>query len=184
MVTTREFICVAAWHMLEHPELRARYLAGGEEERYAILHEILRLEPVAGHLHRRATADLALEHNGTTYTIPAGALINLHINATNTDMDVVGEQPELRGDTVEQLDAYYEVCFRAAELAREAGVDEVFLEALTKGLVENRATTVAMIDGMGAPPQEGDVFVHGTNLTAMFRGTPAGLGTEKTPVTH
>lgn len=90
----------------------------------------------------------------------------------------------LRGDTVEQLDAYYEVCFRAAELAREAGVDEVFLEALTKGLVENRATTVAMIDGMGAPPQEGDVFVHGTNLTAMFRGTPAGLGTEKTPVTH
>ncbi len=93
MVTTREFICVAAWHMLEQPELRARYLAAGEEERYAILHEILRLEPVAGHLHRRATADLALEHNGTTYTIPAGALINLHINATNTDMAVVGEHP-------------------------------------------------------------------------------------------
>ncbi len=107
MVTTREFICVAAWHMLEHPELRARYVAAGEEERYAILHEILRLEPVAGHLHRRTTADLALDHNGTTYTIPAGALINLHINATNTDMDVTGERPlqvcpgrELHGDRV------------------------------------------------------------------------------------
>ncbi len=26
MVTTREFICIAAWHFLEHPELRVRYL--------------------------------------------------------------------------------------------------------------------------------------------------------------
>ena len=51
MVTTREFICAAAWHLLEQPELRARYLAGTEEERYAVLHEVLRLEPVVGHLY-------------------------------------------------------------------------------------------------------------------------------------
>jgi cytochrome P450 len=107
MVTTREFIGVAAWHMLEHPDLRARYLAAGEEERYAILHEILRLEPVAGHLHRRAVKDVVLEHAGTTYTIPTGALIDLHINATNTDRAVVGERPlqvcpgrELHGDRI------------------------------------------------------------------------------------
>ncbi len=107
MVTTREFICVAAWHMLEYPELRARYLAAGEEERYAILHEILRLEPVAGHLYRRTLTDLTLHHKGTSYTIPAGELINLHLNATNTDMDVVGERPlqvcpgrELHGDRI------------------------------------------------------------------------------------
>jgi cytochrome P450 len=107
MVTTREFICVAAWHMLEHPDLRARYLAAGEEERYAILHEILRLEPVAAHLHRRAVADLVLEHAGIQYTIPAGDLINLHLNATNTGMAVVGERPlqvcpgrELHGDRI------------------------------------------------------------------------------------
>ena len=107
MVTTREFICVAAWHMLEYPELRARYLAAGEEERYAILHEILRLEPVAGHLYRRTLTDLTLQHKGTSYTIPAGELIDLHLNATNTDMDVVGERPlqvcpgrELHGDRI------------------------------------------------------------------------------------
>jgi cytochrome P450 len=109
MVTTREFICVAAWHMLEHSELRTRYLAAGEEERYAILHEILRLEPVAGHLYRRAVTDMTLQHDGTQYTIASGDLINLHINATNTDMDVVGSRPlqvcpgrELHGDRVPQ----------------------------------------------------------------------------------
>ena len=32
MVTTREFIVMAAWHLLERETLRARFLAGGEEE--------------------------------------------------------------------------------------------------------------------------------------------------------
>ena len=53
MATTREFICAAAWHMLEQPALRQRYLAAGEDERYAILHEILRQKiqnlSLAGH---------------------------------------------------------------------------------------------------------------------------------------
>ena len=57
MVTTREFISVAAWHFLERPELRDRYLATPEEERLEMLHETLRLEPVVGNLYRRATAD-------------------------------------------------------------------------------------------------------------------------------
>lgn len=107
MVTTREFICVAAWHMLEHPELRTRYLAAEEEERHAILHEILRVEPVAGHLFRRTTRDLALTHNGEQIAIPAGELIDLHIVAINADTDVVGERPlqvcpgrELQGDRI------------------------------------------------------------------------------------
>jgi len=110
MVTTREFICVAAWHMLGHPDLRTRYLVAGEEERYAILHEILRLEPVAGHLFRRATADLHLVHNGESITIPAGDLIDVHITAANVDADVVGERPlqvcpgrELHGDRVPEM---------------------------------------------------------------------------------
>jgi len=50
MVTTREFISMATWHLLEQPELRATYLAAEQAERYAILDEILRLEPVVGHL--------------------------------------------------------------------------------------------------------------------------------------
>ncbi|HEY3994191.1 MAG TPA: cytochrome P450 [Ktedonobacteraceae bacterium] len=93
MATTREFLSVAAWHMLEHPALRARYVNAPEEERYAILHEILRLEPVVGHIFRRSTVDLELEHEGQTISIPQGALIDLNIHAANTDAEIVGEHP-------------------------------------------------------------------------------------------
>ena len=89
MVTTREFICAAAWHLLERPDLRARYLAAPEDERHALLHEILRLEPVVGHLYRRTTADVTITSAGEPITIPAGALLDLHIDAANTDPHVV-----------------------------------------------------------------------------------------------
>jgi cytochrome P450 len=93
MATTREFISVAAWHMLEQPELRAHYLAGDEQQRQVLLQEILRLEPVVGHLQRRATADIEIEADGASMTIPAGALIDLHISGANTDPAAVGAQP-------------------------------------------------------------------------------------------
>lgn len=93
MVTTREFINLAAWHFLEQPTLRARYLAAPEEERYSMLEEILRLEPVVGHLYRRATKDFSIESNGTAVTIPQGDLIHLHTYAINADPQVVTEQP-------------------------------------------------------------------------------------------
>ncbi len=93
MVTTREFISVAAWHFLEHPELRQRYLAAPEEERYDMLHETLRLEPVIGHLMRRATADVTLESGGRSVTIPQGDFIDVHIYAVNADESIVGEHP-------------------------------------------------------------------------------------------
>ncbi len=93
MATTREFISVAAWHFLEQPALRARYLAAPEAERHALLEEILRLEPVVGHLLRRATADLELTSQGTPVTIQKGDLIDIHVYATNTDESAVGEQP-------------------------------------------------------------------------------------------
>ncbi len=93
MVTTREFISVAAWHLLEQPALRAQYLAAPEAERQDLLQEILRLEPVVGHLYRRATADIPLESGGAAITIRQGDLINLHIYAANTDEHAVGEQP-------------------------------------------------------------------------------------------
>jgi cytochrome P450 len=53
MVTTREFIVMAAWHLFERPELRAEFLAGDEARQFAILNEILRLEPIASLLYRR-----------------------------------------------------------------------------------------------------------------------------------
>ncbi|HEX9057687.1 MAG TPA: cytochrome P450 [Ktedonobacterales bacterium] len=93
MVTTREFISVATWHFLEHPALRARYLAAPDAERHLMLQEILRLEPVVGHLYRRATADLHFETDGALVTIPAGDLIDVHIYAVNADESVVGDEP-------------------------------------------------------------------------------------------
>jgi len=84
---------MAAWHLLEREELRSEYLAGDEKERYGILHEILRLEPVVGRLYRRATADMVIEDGGVTHHVSAGALLNLDIRAANADADVMGEAP-------------------------------------------------------------------------------------------
>ena len=53
MVTTREFIAMAGWHLLTNPGLADRYQEAGIDERLAILHELIRLEPVVGHLYRR-----------------------------------------------------------------------------------------------------------------------------------
>ena len=93
MVTTREFISAAAWHFLEHPALRNRYLAAPEEERHALLEEVLRLEPVVGNILRRATAPITIESNGQQYVIPQGALIDIRVHGTNADASVVGEHP-------------------------------------------------------------------------------------------
>ncbi len=54
MVTTREYIVVVAWHLLENAALRKRFLAGDEEDQFAILLEILRLEPIAHFLYRKS----------------------------------------------------------------------------------------------------------------------------------
>ena len=94
MATTREFVSIAAWHILERPTLRERYLRASETERHEILGEILRLEPVVGRLYRRATADLNLEDDGgKPVTIPRGSLIALDTYAANADEAAVGECP-------------------------------------------------------------------------------------------
>src|SRR5262249_24379910 len=77
----------------ENPDLRARYLAAPEAERYLILEEILRLEPVIGHIYRRATADITVECQEKSVTISKGDMIHLHIYATNADPQVVSEHP-------------------------------------------------------------------------------------------
>jgi cytochrome P450 len=107
MVTTREFISVAAWHLLEQSALRARYLVAPEAERHAILEETLRLEPVIGNIRRRATADIHLESQGEHVLIPQGAPIDIQVHGTNSDERVVGEEPlalcpdrELTGERV------------------------------------------------------------------------------------
>ncbi|WP_433304837.1 cytochrome P450 [Actinoplanes sp. CA-030573] len=89
MITTREFIVVAAWHLLTDPELRERYVQAGEKERFGILHEILRVEPVVSNLYRRTTADIAAGDR----TIPAGALVDVGVAAANLDPAAVGADP-------------------------------------------------------------------------------------------
>lgn len=93
MVTTQEFICLATWQMLQHPELRQEYLQANQEARYHILHELLRLDPVVAHLMRRAKSAFTFGSNGTGVTIPAGALIDLHLNEINADARAAGAEP-------------------------------------------------------------------------------------------
>lgn len=93
MVTTREFICVAAWHLLENGELRRDYLSGDRKERHLLLHELLRLEPVASTLWRRTESEVSIEHAGVTHHVPAGARMILDIRTANADPAAVGEEP-------------------------------------------------------------------------------------------
>ncbi len=93
MVTTREFIVMAAWHLLENDTLRETYVNADEKERQNILQEILRLEPVVGHLYRRTTQPLTLNVDRETLNIPAGTLIDLDLRAANADAKTVGEEP-------------------------------------------------------------------------------------------
>jgi cytochrome P450 len=79
MVTTREFITMAAWHLLENEALRARFLNGERPDRLTILEEILRLEPVVGSLYRRLD--------------DSSAPVKLDIRAANTDPRAVGACP-------------------------------------------------------------------------------------------
>ncbi|GAA1182822.1 MULTISPECIES: cytochrome P450 [Streptomyces violaceusniger group] len=98
MVTTREFVNMAAWHLFGDAALLARYRAADEPGRIAILQEILRLEPVIGRLRRRTTAPLRLpgggQDQGAEVTVPAGELVDILLHRANLDARTVGEGPE------------------------------------------------------------------------------------------
>jgi cytochrome P450 len=79
MITTREFITMAGWHLLENDWLRARFLDGDEASRIAILDEILRLEPVVGMLFRRIDTE--------------PTVVALDVRGANADAAAVGGCP-------------------------------------------------------------------------------------------
>lgn len=89
MVTTREFIVIAAWHLLERPDLRSRYLASGWQEQTAILEEILRLEPVATLLYRAAETSAPALPEGTR----PGETYALDLRRANVDEAATGPCP-------------------------------------------------------------------------------------------
>ncbi|ANS79191.1 Cytochrome P450 [Serinicoccus hydrothermalis] len=93
MVTTREFIVMAAWHLLGDPDLLETYLAAEQPERLALLEEVIRLEPVVGHLYRRVQEPVEIHDGQESWTIPAGDLVDVCVRATNTDPDAVGPDP-------------------------------------------------------------------------------------------
>lgn len=88
--TTREFIVMCMWQLFDHPDLKERYMNGTEAEQFAILEEILRLDPVAGYLYRRAAKDTELPGG---VEVKEGQLMGVDLRASNTDPEVVGECP-------------------------------------------------------------------------------------------
>lgn len=95
MVTTREFITVAAWHLLSNEELRTKFLNGNQAERYQLLEEILRNEPIVGKLIRKAVENIPIkqEKPEQELVIQAGDIIELDILSINSDPSAVGEHP-------------------------------------------------------------------------------------------
>lgn len=93
MVTTREFISMACCHLLRDRRLQERYLAAAQAERLAILNEIIRLEPVVGHLYRRAQQPVEVAEGDTTWTIDPGHLIDVCVRQANADPQALGEAP-------------------------------------------------------------------------------------------
>ncbi len=93
MVTTREFITMVAWHLLGNQPLRERYLVAGQAERFAILNEIIRLEPVVGHLYRRVQGAFDVTEGDETVTVAPGDLIDVCIRPANADTEAVGDEP-------------------------------------------------------------------------------------------
>ena len=91
MVTTREFVTMAAWHLLRDDALRERYAVAGQEERFAILHEIIRLEPVVGHLYRRAQESIDVTDGDESWTIEAGDLVDVSVRSANADPRALDE---------------------------------------------------------------------------------------------
>lgn len=91
MATTREFVTLSAWHLLDSPALLARFRAAQQDGRMAVLQETLRLEPVIGHLYRRVTAPTTLLVDGTPTVLPPGSIVDLR--AINIDTALVGAEP-------------------------------------------------------------------------------------------
>jgi cytochrome P450 len=89
MITTREFIVMASWYMFERPELREQFLAADERGQLLILQEILRLEPIAAMIFRRATDPV----DTRSRPVAAGSRFSIDLRSVNSDESVVGECP-------------------------------------------------------------------------------------------
>jgi cytochrome P450 len=90
MITTREFIVMVAWHLLEKEDLRRQFLEGDEDVQFAILDEILRLDPVAAYVYRTADEDFTTSDGRQ---VKAGEQFLVDIRNINVDAAATGECP-------------------------------------------------------------------------------------------
>ncbi len=90
MTTTREFITMAAWHLFDRPELREAFVQGSEQQQFAILEEILRLEPVGGYVYRRADEGVPEDLQGI---VEVNRIYAIDIRGANWDEAAAGECP-------------------------------------------------------------------------------------------
>jgi cytochrome P450 len=89
MLTTREFIVMVCWHLFDNEALRDRYLVGNEQDQFAILEEILRLEPVASLLHRRPVQEI----QSAKGHVAANERVCISLRDANTDEAITGACP-------------------------------------------------------------------------------------------
>jgi cytochrome P450 len=89
MITTREFIVMAAWHLLGDDKLRQCFLAADESGQIAILEEIMRIDPVVNLVVRQATADVTTSLGA----VADGEKFIVSIRGANVDEASVGECP-------------------------------------------------------------------------------------------
>jgi cytochrome P450 len=105
--TTREFIGMAAWHLFDRPELNQEFLAADEAGQFAILQEILRLDPVTSFLYRKVEVDMP---NAVEGPIKAGDIVAIDLRNANLDPEAVGECPMTfdgdRADKVRNMASY------------------------------------------------------------------------------
>jgi len=90
MATTREFIVMVAWHLFDNAAIRKRFCSGTEEDQFAILEEILRLEPVATLLYRRADEGLP---DALKDEVSVGAVYAIDMRSANVDETATGPCP-------------------------------------------------------------------------------------------
>lgn len=92
MVTTREFITIAFWHLMENHELKSNFLEGDRKAQLSLLEEILRTEPIVGVIARRSTEAIELPSDPPR-SLPAGTLFEIDIRSANADTTAVGSCP-------------------------------------------------------------------------------------------
>ncbi len=90
MVTTKEFIVVAFWHLMGDEALCERFMQADRKQQTLILEEILRLEPILGVLARRSTAEIEVPGHGPC---PPGTLFKVDVRDSNIDESAVGKCP-------------------------------------------------------------------------------------------